>query len=77
MANPQPGWADRSIRWTTTLSMVVLAGIAAVLSYKHMFILVRRYGETSWTSTLLPVSVDWMIEASSNDVAGRLPEWAA
>jgi hypothetical protein len=45
--------------------VVVLAGIAAVLSYKHMFILVRRYGETSWTSTLLPVSVDGMIAASS------------
>jgi hypothetical protein len=65
MANPQPSWADRAIRWTTTLSVVVLAGIAAVLSYKHMFILVRRYGETSWTSTLLPVSVDGMIAASS------------
>lgn len=65
MANPQCSWADRAIRWTTTLSVVVLAGIAAVLSYKHMFILVRRYGETSWTSTLLPVSVDGMIAASS------------
>jgi hypothetical protein len=65
MANPQSSWADQTIRWTTTLSVVVLAGIAAVLSYKHMFILVRRYGETSWTSTLLPVSVDGMIAASS------------
>ena len=60
-----PAWTDRSIRWTTTLSVVVFAGIAAVLSYKHMFILVRRYGETSWTSTLLPVSVDGMIADSS------------
>ena len=56
---------DRAIRWTTTLSVVVLAGIAAVLSYKHMYVLVRRYGETSWTSALLPVSVDGMIAASS------------
>jgi hypothetical protein len=65
MANPHSSWADRAIRWATTLRVVVLAGIAAVLSYKHMFILVRRYGETSWTSTLLPVSVDGMIVASS------------
>jgi hypothetical protein len=65
MANPHSSWADRAIRWTTTFSVVVLAGIAAVLSYKHMFVLVRRYGETSWTSTLLPVSVDGMIAASS------------
>jgi hypothetical protein len=30
-----------------------------------MFILVQGYGETSWTSTLLPVSVGGMIAASS------------
>jgi hypothetical protein len=56
---------DRLIRWTTTGSVLVLAAIAAVLSYKHMYILVRRYGETSWTAALLPISVDGMIAASS------------
>ena len=56
---------DRVIRWTTTLSVVVLAGIAAIVSYRHMFVLVHRYGETSWTAVLLPVSVDGMIVASS------------
>jgi hypothetical protein len=56
---------DRAIRWATTLSVVVLAGIAAVLSYKHMRTLVLEYGETSWTAALLPVSVDGMIVASS------------
>jgi Protein of unknown function (DUF2637) len=30
-----------------------------------MYLLVRRYGETSWTAVLLPVSVDGMIAASS------------
>jgi hypothetical protein len=45
--------------------VVVLAGIAAVLSYKHMRTLVLEYGETSWTAALLPVSVDGMIVASS------------
>jgi len=59
------GWADRFVRWTTTVSVVVLAGIAAIISYKHMFALVHRYGETSWTAALLPVSVDGMIVASS------------
>ena len=48
---------DRVIQWTTTLSVVVLAGIAAVLSYKHMYVLVRRYGETSWVAALSPVSL--------------------
>jgi Protein of unknown function (DUF2637) len=56
---------DRVIRWTTTVSVVVLAGIAAIVSYRHMFVLVHRYGETSWTAVLLPVSVDGMIVASS------------
>ncbi|GAA2080742.1 DUF2637 domain-containing protein [Actinomadura alba] len=56
---------DLVIRWTTTISVLVLAAIAAVLSYKHMFTLVREYGETSWTAALLPVSVDGMIVASS------------
>jgi hypothetical protein len=35
------------------------------VSYKHMYLLVRRYGETSWTAALLPISVDGMIAASS------------
>ncbi|WP_243710852.1 DUF2637 domain-containing protein [Actinomadura sp. KC216] len=44
---------------------MVLAWIAAVLSYKHMYELVLRYGETSWSAALSPVSVDGMIVASS------------
>ncbi|GAA4077184.1 DUF2637 domain-containing protein [Actinomadura miaoliensis] len=65
MAEVQQAWSDRAIRWTTTVSVIVLAGIAAVLSYKHMYTLVRQYGETSWTAALLPVSVDGMIAVSS------------
>ncbi|MFI0409164.1 DUF2637 domain-containing protein [Actinomadura sp. 3N508] len=53
------------IRWVSTASVIVLAGIAAVISYKHMFHLVLRYGESSWTATLLPVSVDGMIAVAS------------
>ncbi|MFI0350920.1 DUF2637 domain-containing protein [Actinomadura sp. 9N407] len=45
--------------------MIVLAGIVAVISYKHMYQLVLRYGETSWTAALLPVSVDGMIAVAS------------
>ncbi|WP_345359258.1 DUF2637 domain-containing protein [Actinoallomurus liliacearum] len=53
------------IRWTAILSVVVLAVIAALVSYRHMYLLVRRYGETSWTAVLLPISVDGMIVTSS------------
>lgn len=59
------GAPERAIRWTTTLSVIALAIIAAIVSYKHMYLLVRRYGEASWTAALLPVSVDGMIVASS------------
>ncbi|MEV5705095.1 DUF2637 domain-containing protein [Actinoallomurus sp. NPDC052274] len=55
----------RVIRWTTTLSVVVLAVIAAIVSYRHMYLLVRRYEETPWTAVLLPISVDGMIVTSS------------
>lgn len=57
--------ADRAIRWATTLSVVVLAGIAAVLSYKHMFIMVRRYGGRRGRRLCCRYSVDGMIVASS------------
>src|SRR4051812_14350862 len=65
MANQKPPPADRVIRSASTVSVIVLAGIAAVLSYKHMYQLVLRYGETSWTAALLPVSVDGMIVVAS------------
>ena len=83
MAEPRLG-PDRAIRAATTLSVIVLAVIAAIVSYKHMYLLVRRYGEGSWTAGLLPVSVDGMIVASSmsllqdsrcNRHSGLLP-WA-
>jgi Protein of unknown function (DUF2637) len=65
VATTGDGGAERAIRWATTLSVIVLAIIAAIISYKHMYLLVRRYGETSWTAALLPFSVDGMIAASS------------
>jgi len=56
---------DRCIRWTTTASVVLLAGIAAVVSYRHMHTLTLAHGESAWTAALIPLSVDGMIIASS------------
>src|SRR5215468_12338243 len=56
---------DRWIRRLTTASVVVLAGIAAVVSYRHMHTLALAHGEGAWTAALIPVSVDGMIIASS------------
>lgn len=65
MVNPEPCLADKAIRWASTLSVIVLAGIAALISYRHMFQLVLRYEQSSWTAALLPISVDGMIAVAS------------
>jgi hypothetical protein len=61
----EPTRADRLIQAITTISVVILALIAALLSYKHMYELVRRYGEARWSAALCPISVDGMIAAAS------------
>lgn len=43
----------------------MLAAIAAVVSYSHMYELAQRYGEPPWRAALFPLSVDGMIVASS------------
>ena len=70
MANHQdPGRpANRSIYWTTTISVALLALIAAVVSFGHMRELALRHGETAWNATLLPFSVDGMVVAASMSV---------
>jgi len=56
---------ERWIRGTTTASVVLLAGIAALVSYGHMHMLTVLHGESAWTAALIPLSVDGMIVASS------------
>jgi hypothetical protein len=57
--------ADRWIRRTTTASVLLLAGIVAVVSYRHMHVLAAGHGEPPWTAALIRFSVDGMIIASS------------
>ncbi|QBI56195.1 DUF2637 domain-containing protein [Streptomonospora litoralis] len=52
-------------RWTTILAVLMLAVIAAVVSYSHMYELAQRHGEPAWRAALFPLSVDGMIVASS------------
>jgi len=56
---------ERWIRGTTTASVVLLACIAAVVSYGHMHMLTVVHGESARTAALIPLSVDGMIVASS------------
>ncbi|MDX3099959.1 DUF2637 domain-containing protein [Nonomuraea angiospora] len=57
--------SDRVIGWTTILTVVLLAAIAATVSYRHLHMLAVRHGESSWSAALLPLSVDGMILAAS------------
>ncbi|QVQ53397.1 DUF2637 domain-containing protein [Spiractinospora alimapuensis] len=53
------------LRWTTIGAVLLLAGIAAVVSYSHMYDLALRHGEPEWRAALFPLSVDGMVVAAS------------
>ncbi|RAY16739.1 hypothetical protein DPM19_00780 [Actinomadura craniellae] len=57
--------ADRLTRITTALAVVTVAAVAAVISYRHAYELVRAHGETGVTATLVPFTVDGLIWAAS------------
>ncbi|MFD1939302.1 DUF2637 domain-containing protein [Nonomuraea mangrovi] len=48
--------------------MVLVAGIAAVVSYRHMHELALRHGESGLGAMLIPLAVDGMIVASSMSI---------
>ena len=55
-------------RWSravTIAAVLMLAGIAAVVSYSHMYELSLRHGEPAWRAALFPLSVDGMIVGAS------------
>lgn len=56
---------DRLIRITTSLVVVGVAIVAAIVSYEHAYALVRAHGEDGWTARLVPLTVDGLIYASS------------
>ena len=57
--------ADRVIRWTTAVTVIVVAAVAAAAPYEHAYALVRAHGEAGWTARLVPLTVDGLIYASS------------
>jgi len=56
-----PGWATRA---TTVGAVLVVAAVAAVVSYAHMQEVAERAGE-QWRAWLLPLSVDGLVVAAS------------
>lgn len=53
------------IQAATAASVILLAVIAAVVSYDHMHALALQHDEGAWASALIPLLVDGMIVASS------------
>lgn len=49
---------DRLIRVTTALAVLMVASVAAIISYQHAYELVTTHGETGITARLLPFTVD-------------------
>ncbi|WP_376769770.1 DUF2637 domain-containing protein [Nocardiopsis aegyptia] len=44
--------SSRWSRWVTIAAVLLLAGIAAVVSYSHMYELAPRHGEPEWRAAL-------------------------
>ncbi|MEU9018661.1 DUF2637 domain-containing protein [Actinomadura sp. NPDC048394] len=66
-------WPGRLAQATTALAVIVVAGVAATISYAHILELARSHGEDGLTARLVPVTVDGLIWAASMVVldAGR------
>lgn len=56
---------DRLIRITTALAVATVAAVAAVISYRHAYELVRSHGESGVTARLVPFTVDGLIWAAA------------
>jgi hypothetical protein len=85
LKKPENSRVDAVIKLLACATVVVLAGIAAAISYSHMHELAVRHGEAGWRGHAFPLSVDG-IELTASLVllahrraatrAGVLP-WAA
>ncbi|MFI6637828.1 DUF2637 domain-containing protein [Nonomuraea fuscirosea] len=60
--------AVRRIRRTTITGVLLLAGIAAVVSFRHMHELCLRHGEDQLAAVLIPLAVDGAIIVASMSI---------
>ena len=66
-ARVAPGWATRVV---TVGAVLLVAAVAAVVSYAHMQEVAERAGE-DWRAWLLPLSVDGLVVAASMGLLTR------
>jgi hypothetical protein len=69
-ARPGGGWHDRArapdaYRVLTTIAVLVVAAIAAVISFEHIEGLAVRYGQPILAAVLLPLSIDGTVAVAS------------
>jgi hypothetical protein len=57
--------ADRAIWVSTAAAVLGVAGIAAYVSYRHAFEVVRAHGESGLTARLEPATIDGLVYSSS------------
>ena len=62
---------DRAIRWLTAAAVLVVACIAAVVSFIHIEHLAATNGQDAMTAILLPISVDGTVAVASLAMLGR------
>ena len=62
---PLTSGIDRAIRISTAVAVLAVAGIAAYVSYWHVYAVVRAHGETGITARLEPATIDGLVYASS------------
>lgn len=55
----------KTIRWATSLTVIGLGGVAAVVSFRHALDVVQDHGETRDTAMLYPLTIDGLVFASS------------
>jgi hypothetical protein len=56
---------DRTIRMSTAIAVLAVAGVAAYVSYWHAYAVVCAHGETGVTARLEPATIDGLVYASS------------
>lgn len=56
---------DLVIRWAAAVAVMIVTGIAAVISYQHAHELVLHHGEKGYTAAALPITVDGLIGTCS------------
>ncbi|WP_327587292.1 DUF2637 domain-containing protein [Nonomuraea sp. NBC_00507] len=59
---------DRSIRYTTLAGVLLVALVAAVVSFRHMHELCLRHGEDQLAAVLIPLAVDGTIVVASMSI---------